>query len=231
MIKIDKREGRKVYKCDSGGKILKVYDSLQDVAKDLDVSMQTAYYRVKSSRSGRTASGLLLLYEDDWEAKFPVLAEKRYGDEVDNELELLNKPITAVKENKKAVDKAKAKEDKKLEPMEKQPASEQADKQTSKLQQLIDEQARADERERMELEAVSVDPVNHPSHYCTGDIECWDAMMSAFGPEWMMAYANVAAFKYAWRAKHKGRFAEDMKKAAWYNMKAAELAERMEAKA
>ena len=71
----------------------------------------------------------------------------------------------------------------------------------------------------------AADMVNHPSHYCTGDIECWDAMVSAFGAEWMRAYANISAFKYNWRAKHKGKFAEDMRKAAWYNTKAAELEE------
>ena len=71
------------------------------------------------------------------------------------------------------------------------------------------------------------DMVNHPSHYCTGDIECWDAMVAAFGEEWMMHYANVAAFKYNWRAKHKGNFAEDMRKAAWYNTRAAELKEKL----
>ena len=75
-------------------------------------------------------------------------------------------------------------------------------------------------------DGVEEDMVNHPPHYCTGDIECWDAMLSAFGPEWMRAYATVTAFKYIWRAKHKGRFAEDMKKAAWYEAKAAELEEK-----
>lgn len=84
--------------------------------------------------------------------------------------------------------------------------SEQADKQTSE---------------------PATDMVNHPPHYCTGDIECWDAMVSAFGPEWMRAYATVTAFKYIWRAKHKGRFAEDMKKAAWYEARAAELEEKL----
>lgn len=84
--------------------------------------------------------------------------------------------------------------------------SEQADKQTSE---------------------PTADMVNHPPHYCTGDIEYWDAMVSAFGPEWMRAYATVTAFKYIWRAKHKGHFAEDMKKAAWYEARAAELEERM----
>ena len=71
------------------------------------------------------------------------------------------------------------------------------------------------------------DMVNHPHHYCNGDIECWDAMLSTFGAEWMRAYANISAFKYNWRAKHKGKFAEDMRKAAWYNTRAAELEEKI----
>ncbi len=95
----------------------------------------------------------------------------------------------------------------------------------SRLQQMIDEQARADAIERADKQTSepTADMVNHPPHYCTGDIECWDSMVSAFGPEWMRAYATVTAFKYIWRAKHKGRFAEDMKKAAWYEAKAAEM--------
>lgn len=98
----------------------------------------------------------------------------------------------------------------------------------SRLQQMIDEQARADAIERADgASEPTADMVNHPPHYCTGDIECWDAMVSAFGPEWMRAYATVTAFKYIWRAKHKGRFAEDMKKAAWYEARATELEERI----
>jgi hypothetical protein len=67
------------------------------------------------------------------------------------------------------------------------------------------------------------DNINHPDHYCTGKVECWDAMLSAFGEEWMKIYAHVNAFKYMWRARYKGKYYEDLKKAQWYLDKAAEI--------
>lgn len=48
------------------------------------------------------------------------------------------------------------------------------------------------------------DPVNHPAHYTSGSVECIDAMVSAFGAAQVAVYAKIAAFKYLWRADHKG---------------------------
>lgn len=59
------------------------------------------------------------------------------------------------------------------------------------------------------------DYVNRPSHYTQGDIECIDAMTSAFGEPAVKQWAHMNAFKYLWRADHKGG-EEDRRKAIWY---------------
>ena len=66
------------------------------------------------------------------------------------------------------------------------------------------------------------DPVNHPAHYTSGSVECIDAMVSAFGAAQVAVYAKIAAFKYLWRADHKGG-TEDMEKARWYINKYLDL--------
>ena len=188
-MKIPEGKGRPIVKYDSSnGKILKRYRQLSEMARDIDTSNASAYYRIKSQRS---INGELFAYEEDWEKRFPMLAKKN-----DKKPEPVKTEAEEVK-----VEVADKKNDKKNDEINEQ-TSEQADNQTSE---------------------PTADMVNHPPHYCTGDIECWDAMVSAFGLEWMRAYATVTAFKYIWRAKHKGRFAEDMKKAAWYEAKAAEM--------
>ena len=67
------------------------------------------------------------------------------------------------------------------------------------------------------------DPVNNPSHYTQGGIECIDAMISTFGKEAVRHFCLCNAFKYVWRTEHKNG-AEDCKKAIWYLTKALELA-------
>lgn len=69
-----------------------------------------------------------------------------------------------------------------------------------------------------------VDMVNSPPHYNQGDIQCIDAMVSAFGKENVQTYCVINAFKYNWRAKHKNGD-EDIDKAIWYLNKYKELAE------
>ena len=69
------------------------------------------------------------------------------------------------------------------------------------------------------------DIVNHPSHYTNGDIECIDAMVAAFGVEFVMHYCICNAFKYLWRCEHKGSRAIDIQKAQWYLNKWEQLAE------
>lgn len=66
------------------------------------------------------------------------------------------------------------------------------------------------------------DPVNHPSHYTQGNIECIDAMQAAYGKESVMHFCKCNAFKYQWRFDKKNG-EEDIKKAQWYQNKFLEL--------
>lgn len=70
------------------------------------------------------------------------------------------------------------------------------------------------------------DLVNHPTHYTHGGIECIDAMKAAFGSDELKVYCKIAAFKYLWRADHKGGL-QDIQKANWYLNKYLEV-ERLE---
>lgn len=65
--------------------------------------------------------------------------------------------------------------------------------------------------------------VNHPEHYNTGNIECIDAMVSAFGNVQTAVFCQINAFKYLWRADKKGKYTEDLEKAKWYIEKCLEL--------
>ena len=65
--------------------------------------------------------------------------------------------------------------------------------------------------------------VEHPAHYNKGNIECIDAMIAAFGKAEVATFCKINAFKYLWRAENKGKYKEDMEKAAWYTNKANEL--------
>lgn len=60
------------------------------------------------------------------------------------------------------------------------------------------------------------DPVNHPSHYTQGNIECIDAMELIFGTEFTMHYCLLNVYKYLWRRKDKGNEEQDIQKALWY---------------
>lgn len=61
-----------------------------------------------------------------------------------------------------------------------------------------------------------MDNINHPSHYTFGKYECLDVMRDVFTPEEFQAYCKLNAFKYIWRANHKGNPQEDLAKAAFY---------------
>ena len=64
--------------------------------------------------------------------------------------------------------------------------------------------------------------VEHPKHYNQGNIECIDAMESAFGPDAVYNFCICNAFKYIWRCGHKNGY-EDIEKAIWYLNKTSEL--------
>jgi len=58
------------------------------------------------------------------------------------------------------------------------------------------------------------DPVNHPEHYTSGNIECLDAIKSALGDNYKY-YVQGNLIKYIWRFNHKNGL-EDLKKARFY---------------
>lgn len=64
--------------------------------------------------------------------------------------------------------------------------------------------------------------VHHPQHYSHGGIECWDAMESAFGIEYVQHFCVCNAFKYIWRFLNKNG-TEDIDKAVTYLNKWTEL--------
>ena len=71
-------------------------------------------------------------------------------------------------------------------------------------------------------EAVA-DNVNHPEHYQSDSgIECIDAIRAALGSDGFVSHCRGTAIKYAWRSGKKQEHAEDLRKAAWYLIKAAE---------
>lgn len=61
------------------------------------------------------------------------------------------------------------------------------------------------------------DPVNHPSHYTQGGIECIDAITAALAchTDSVSAWLTGQVLKYLWRWPLKARV-EDLKKAKWY---------------
>lgn len=64
-------------------------------------------------------------------------------------------------------------------------------------------------------EAPTPDPVERPTHYTSGDIECINAMTAAFGKDAVKDFCLCNTFKYLWRRKAKNDV-EDLKKARWY---------------
>lgn len=73
-------------------------------------------------------------------------------------------------------------------------------------------------------ETPTHDTINHPSHYTQGNVECLEAMISAFGVEAVRMFCICNAFKYLWRHQHKNGI-EDLNKADFYINKFKELSE------
>jgi hypothetical protein len=72
------------------------------------------------------------------------------------------------------------------------------------------------------------DPVNHPSHYTQGGIECIDAIEAALTPEEFIGFLKGQVFKYTWRLGHKDRASQDQAKALWYGNRLREFLEKQE---
>ncbi len=77
---------------------------------------------------------------------------------------------------------------------------------------------------------ASNDPVNHPSHYMQGGVECIDAIEAALTPEEFRGYCKGNVIKYIWRERHKGGD-ENGLKGAWYIQRMIDAAKRVLAKA
>ena len=75
-------------------------------------------------------------------------------------------------------------------------------------------------------QVVETNNVNHPKHYSQGNIECIDAMESAFGTQVVLLFCICNAFKYIWRHSKKNGI-EDIKKAMWYISKYLELYDKL----
>ena len=63
--------------------------------------------------------------------------------------------------------------------------------------------------------SVANDPVEQPSHYKQGGIECIEAIRAALTPDEFRGYCKGNMLKYAWRERHKNGD-EDLRKAAVY---------------
>jgi hypothetical protein len=60
------------------------------------------------------------------------------------------------------------------------------------------------------------DPVDHPSHYTAGGIECIDALEAMLTREEFVGFLKGNVVKYLWRSRLKGKASEDHRKAGWY---------------
>lgn len=67
-----------------------------------------------------------------------------------------------------------------------------------------------------ESELNANDPVNHPSHYTKGGIECIKAIEASMSDEEYKGYLKGNVIKYVWRYEHKEKPVQDLKKAKWY---------------
>lgn len=75
-----------------------------------------------------------------------------------------------------------------------------------------------------ESNKINSEMINHPSHYnLPGRKECIDEMIDIYGIKDVAKWCEITAYKYKYRAGHKGSVAEDMSKVEWYMDKAREL--------
>lgn len=60
------------------------------------------------------------------------------------------------------------------------------------------------------------DPVNRPTHYASGGIECIEAIKASMSREAFLGYLKGNVQKYMWRYEKKVNPVEDLKKARWH---------------
>lgn len=74
-----------------------------------------------------------------------------------------------------------------------------------------------EELDMLHSSSTAFDPVMKPEHYNqSAEIECIDAMREIYGEEYFVRHCVMTAFKYIWRAFHKGDFKQNIEKAIWY---------------
>lgn len=78
--------------------------------------------------------------------------------------------------------------------------------------------------EKNEIQEPQFDVVNNPKHYCSGGVECIEAMEAALGTSAVKFFCIGNAFKYIFRCLRKNGL-EDVKKAQWYLNKYIELSD------
>ena len=66
------------------------------------------------------------------------------------------------------------------------------------------------------IDGKSEDPVERPSHYTNGAVECIDAIKASMTPTEYVGFLKGQIIKYVWRYKLKGKPLEDLKKARYY---------------
>lgn len=77
-------------------------------------------------------------------------------------------------------------------------------------------------------EVAEDDPVNHPTHYTSGGIECLDALKASMTPIEYAGFLKGQVFKYIWRYRLKGKPVEDLKKARFYLDRLIQITEKEE---
>jgi hypothetical protein len=72
------------------------------------------------------------------------------------------------------------------------------------------------------------DPIDHPSHYTAGSVECIEALAAMAGIDAHIDHCTQSAVAYLWRWRRKGG-PQDLAKARWYIDRAHGLAVQQEA--
>ena len=72
---------------------------------------------------------------------------------------------------------------------------------------------------------MSHDPVNHPKHYTSSDIETIDVIQNGLITEMFKGYCLGQIYKYISRAEMKGNALQDYQKAEWYLKKLIKVIE------
>ena len=66
------------------------------------------------------------------------------------------------------------------------------------------------------IQTEEVERVSHPSHYNKNGVECFDVIKAAIGDDGFESFCYGNVLKYLFRARHKGNYNEDLKKASFY---------------